>query len=95
LVTDGRMSGASGKVPSCIHVAPEALDGGLIAKLQDGDVIRVDATAGKLEVLTDGVAARTPATPDLSANTQGIGRELFEVFRQNAGPASSGAGVVV
>ena len=95
LVTDGRMSGASGKVPSCIHVAPEALDGGLIAKLQDGDLIRVDAAQGQLEVLTEGVEARSPAAPDLGANSHGIGRELFEVFRQNAGPASTGAGVVV
>ncbi len=95
LVTDGRMSGASGKVPSAIHVAPEALDGGLIAKLRDGDLIRVDATQGRLEVLTDGVGARAPATPDLSANGHGVGRELFEVFRQTAGSAASGAGVVV
>ncbi len=95
LVTDGRMSGASGKVPSAIHVAPEALDGGLIGKLQDGDLVRVDATAGRLEVLTEGVADRTPAAPDLSANAHGVGRELFEIFRQTAGPASIGAGVVV
>ncbi|WP_416915844.1 MAG: phosphogluconate dehydratase [Roseicyclus sp.] len=95
LVTDGRMSGASGKVPSAIHVAPEALDGGLIGKLRDGDLIRVDATHGKLEVLTGGVADRPPATPDLSANADGVGRELFEIFRQTAGPASEGAGVVV
>jgi phosphogluconate dehydratase len=95
LVTDGRMSGASGKVPSAIHVAPEALDGGLIGKLRDGDRIRVDASAGRLEVLTEGVEARPPATPDLSANAHGIGRELFEIFRQTAGPATAGAGVVV
>ncbi|MBF9058990.1 phosphogluconate dehydratase [Rhodobacterales bacterium HKCCSP123] len=95
LVTDGRMSGASGKVPSAIHVAPEALDGGLIGKLQDGDLVRVDAVEGRLEVLTEGVADREPATPDLSANSHGVGRELFEIFRQAAGPASTGAGVVV
>ena len=95
LVTDGRMSGASGKVPSAIHVSPEALDGGLIAKLQDGDLIRVDAAKGTLDVLTGGVAERAPATPDLSANSHGIGRELFDVFRRTAGPATSGAGVVV
>ncbi|WP_071675356.1 phosphogluconate dehydratase [Nioella nitratireducens] len=95
LVTDGRMSGASGKVPSAIHVAPEALDGGLIGKLQDGDILRVDAVKGTLDVLTDGVADRAPATPDLSANSHGIGRELFEVFRQTAGVAPNGAGVVV
>ncbi|OAN70840.1 phosphogluconate dehydratase [Jannaschia sp. EhC01] len=95
LVTDGRMSGASGKVPSAIHVAPEALDGGLIGKLQDGDMIRVDATNGTLDVLTEGVEARPHATPDLSANSHGVGRELFEIFRQTAGPATTGAGVVV
>jgi phosphogluconate dehydratase len=95
LVTDGRMSGASGKVPSAIHVAPEALDGGLIGKLQDGDMLRVDAAAGRLEVLTEGVAERAAATPDLTANSHGVGRELFEIFRQTAGPASTGAGVVV
>ncbi|MCU4653600.1 phosphogluconate dehydratase [Roseibacterium sp. SDUM158016] len=95
LVTDGRMSGASGKVPSAIHVAPEALDGGLIGKLRDGDVIRVDAGAGALSVLTEGVADRVAAVPDLSGNAWGVGRELFEVFRLNAGPATEGAGVVV
>lgn len=95
LVTDGRMSGASGKVPAAIHVAPEALDGGLIAKLQDGDVIRVDAAGGKLEVLTEGVADRPAAAPDLSGNAFGIGRELFDVFRANAGRSDQGAAVVV
>ncbi|MEM1078478.1 MAG: phosphogluconate dehydratase [Pseudomonadota bacterium] len=95
LVTDGRMSGASGKVPAAIHVAPEALDGGLMAKVQTGDLVRVDAVNGVLEVLEPGVDTRAPATPDLSANAHGIGRELFDVFRSSVGPASSGAGVVV
>ncbi|MEM7470185.1 MAG: phosphogluconate dehydratase [Pseudomonadota bacterium] len=95
LVTDGRMSGASGKVPAAIHVSPEAVDGGLIAKIEDGDIIRVDAKAGTLEVLTEGVSERTAATPDLSDNGHGIGRELFEVFRQTVGRADTGAGVVV
>ena len=95
LVTDGRMSGASGKVPSAIHVAPEALDGGLLCKLQDGDIVRVDATQGVLDVLDASIAERAPATPDLSANSHGVGRELFEVFRQAAGPASEGAAIAV
>jgi phosphogluconate dehydratase len=95
LVTDGRMSGASGKVPSAIHVAPEALDGGPIGKVRDGDIIRVDAANGRLEVLAEGVADRDAATPDLSGNAWGVGRELFEVFRDRAGPATEGAGVVV
>ena len=95
LVTDGRMSGASGKVPAAIHVAPEAAAGGLIGKLRDGDVIRVDATAGTLTVLTEGVADRDPAPFDPNANAHGLGRELFSVFRATAGPADQGAGVVV
>ncbi|MFW5655204.1 MAG: phosphogluconate dehydratase [Roseicyclus sp.] len=95
LVTDGRMSGASGKVPSAIHVAPEALDGGLIAKLRDGDILRVDATAGRLEVLTVGIAERAPAAPDLTDNGWGVGRELFGIFRDRAGPATTGAASVL
>ncbi|MEC9432597.1 MAG: phosphogluconate dehydratase [Pseudomonadota bacterium] len=97
LVTDGRMSGASGKVPSAIHVSPEAADGGPIARLRDGDVVRVDAEAGTLEVLVDAAefAARTPAAPDLSANAHGIGREMFAAFRDVVGRAETGAAVVV
>jgi len=95
LVTDGRMSGASGKVPAAIHVSPEAADGGPLARLRDGDIVRLDAAAGTLEVLVDGFDARAPATPDLSANATGIGRELFAAFRANVGPATAGAGVVI
>ena len=94
LVTDGRMSGASGKVPAAIHVSPEAACGGPLAKLQDGDVIRLDAVAGTLEVKAD-LSARAPAQPDLSANGFGIGRELFEPFRRTVGTAETGAAVVV
>ena len=94
LVTDGRMSGASGKVPAAIHVAPEAAKGGPLARLRDGDVVRVDAEAGNLEALVD-LDARPPVIADLSANRFGTGRELFEIFRQTAGLVSDGAGVVV
>ncbi len=93
LVTDGRMSGASGKVPSAIHVSPEALAGGPLAKIQDGDMITVDAINGVLETTTAGVMDRPNATADLSANGFGTGRELFEVFRRNVGPAETGASV--
>ena len=95
LVTDGRMSGASGKVPAAIHVTPEAVEGGMIARLRDGDVIRLDAAAGRLDVLTEGVADRAPARPDLSANEHGSGRELFALFRRHVGAATDGAGSVI
>jgi phosphogluconate dehydratase len=94
LVTDGRMSGASGKVPAAIHVSPEAACGGPLAQLQDGDVIRLDAVAGTLEVKAD-LSTRATAQPDLSANSFGIGRELFEPFRRSVGTAETGAAVVV
>ncbi|SFI42207.1 phosphogluconate dehydratase [Albimonas pacifica] len=97
LVTDGRMSGASGKVPAAIHLSPEAADGGPIARIRDGDMIRLDATAGTLEVLVpaEEFEAREPARPDLSANHEGIGRELFAAFRASVGAAETGAAVVV
>ncbi len=91
LVTDGRMSGASGKVPSAIHVSPEAAMGGPLAKVQDGDILRVDATNGVLENLSTDFQDRPLAQTDLSGNSFGMGRELFEVFRQWLGPASEGA----
>jgi phosphogluconate dehydratase len=83
-VTDGRMSGASGKVPSAIHVTPEALEGGMLARVLDGDMIRLDARAGSLELLVDAaeLASREPARPDLSANEHGLGRELFAGMRR-------------
>ncbi|SFH22776.1 6-phosphogluconate dehydratase [Palleronia marisminoris] len=95
LVTDGRMSGASGKVPAAIHLSPEAHHGGPIAKLRDGDVIRVNAQAGTIDVQGVDLSTREAATRDLTDNSHGVGRELFEVFRQNVGLASTGAGVVV
>ncbi|ARU00981.1 phosphogluconate dehydratase [Yoonia vestfoldensis] len=95
LVTDGRMSGASGKVPSAIHVSPEAADGGPISLIRDGDVIRLDATTGTIEVLGVDLATRSPAAADLTGNGTGVGRELFDIFRRSVGPSADGAGVVV
>ena len=96
LVTDGRMSGASGKVPAAIHVSPEAAAGGALARVQDGDVIRLDANAETLQVLVSDAewTARPLATmpPELrSANGIGMGRELFANFRRNALTAEEGA----
>jgi phosphogluconate dehydratase len=95
LVTDGRMSGASGKVPAAIHVTPEACDGGAIAKIRDGDIVRLDAVNGTLEILVDAseFAARPLAEVDLDDNEFGMGRELFAPFRRHVGPADSGASV--
>ena len=95
LVTDGRMSGASGKVPAAIHVSPEAADNGPLARVRDGDMLRVDAVNGTLDNLEPDFDTRTPAPPDLSASHHGIGRELFDIFRANVGPSTAGAGVVV
>jgi phosphogluconate dehydratase len=94
LVTDGRMSGASGKVPAAIHVSPEAACGGPLAKLRDGDIVRLDADAGTLEAVGVDLDTRAMAEADLSGNAHGLGRELFEVFRQNVGPSTEGARVV-
>ncbi|MBS9719425.1 phosphogluconate dehydratase [Tianweitania sp. BSSL-BM11] len=93
LVTDGRMSGASGKVPAAIHVTPEALDGGVIGRIQNGDMIRLDGEAGTLEVLVsaEDLAERPVEVPDLSANSFGMGRDLFAGFRQLALRADEGA----
>jgi phosphogluconate dehydratase len=93
LVTDGRMSGASGKVPAAIHVSPEILAGGPLGLVRDGDLIRVDATSGALEALVpDEIwAARSMASADLSKNHIGMGRELFSMFRNHSSPAEQGA----
>ena len=95
LVTDGRMSGASGKVPAAIHVSPEAASGGPLAKLRDGDLVRLDATTGTLEAVGIDLASREAVVPDLSANVYGTGRELFETFRQNVCAATEGASAVI
>jgi phosphogluconate dehydratase len=95
LVTDGRLSGASGKIPAAIHVTPEAADGGAIGKIRDGDIVRIDALAGTLDVAVDAAewAARVPETVDLSGNQQGVGRELFAAFRNVVSTADTGASI--
>ena len=95
LVTDGRMSGASGKVPAAIHISPEAAAGGPLARLRDGDIVRLDAVAGTLSVLEDGFDTRAPVLVDLAANSHGMGRELFESFRRMVGTSETGAAVVI
>ncbi|MCT4702271.1 phosphogluconate dehydratase [Enterobacteriaceae bacterium H20N1] len=93
LVTDGRLSGASGKVPSAIHVTPEAYDGGLLAKVQDGDMIRVNGQTGELTLLVEEteLEKRVAFHPDLSAERVGTGRELFGALREQLSGAEQGA----
>lgn len=93
LVTDGRMSGASGKVPAAIHLTPEAVEGGLINKIHDGDLIRLDANAGTLTLLIsdEELAARKACEHDLSRSHQGMGRELFASQRAMVTGAEEGA----
>jgi phosphogluconate dehydratase len=93
LLTDGRMSGASGKVLAAIHVIPEAAEAGAIARIRDGDAIRIDADAGSFDALVDAAewAARAPERPDLAGNQHGTGRELFALMRAQAGSAEQGA----
>ena len=95
LLTDGRMSGASGRVPAAIHVTPEAEAGGPIARIRTGDIVRLDAVTGSIEVLVpaDEWNARIPDNIDLSAHHVGMGRELFAMFRQSSVTADLGAGV--
>ena len=93
LVTDGRMSGASGKVPAAIHVTPEAAESGAIAKIQDGDVIRLDSIRGELTVLVpeEEWKMRSTASIDLTQHSFGVGRELFEIMRNNVKTPELGA----
>jgi phosphogluconate dehydratase len=92
LMTDGRMSGASGKVLAAIQVTPEAAESGLIGRIRDGDPILIDAEAGILDIDAD-LSARDATPHDLTENRSGMGRELFTVFRQQAGPAEAGASI--
>jgi len=93
LVTDGRMSGASGKVPAAIHLCPEALDGGLIAKIQTGDMVLLDGESGELTLLVDEseLAQRENSIFNVNGHHQGMGRELFGFMRRNLSSAETGA----
>jgi phosphogluconate dehydratase len=95
LITDGRMSGASGAVPAAIHITPECVGGGPLAKVRDGDLIRLDCSEGVLEakVPADVWNARDVASANLQPNDAGTGRELFRLFRANAAGAEQGGGV--
>lgn len=92
LLTDGRMSGASGKILAAIQVTPEAATGGAIANIQDGDLICIDALSGELSVAAELDKRTTPAR-DLAANHSGTGRELFALFRNQVGDAAQGASI--
>ncbi len=94
LVTDGRMSGASGKVPAALHVTPEAAEDGPLAYLRDGDVIRVDADAGVLEVRIDEAALRRRAPARAAGEGYGFGREMFAHMRRDVSSAETGASVL-
>jgi phosphogluconate dehydratase len=96
IVTDGRMSGASGKVPSAIHLTPEAAADGPISRLRDGDIIRLDAQAGVLEAQVDAatLASREPVKPEVTDTAYGVGRELFTRLREGATPADEGASIL-
>jgi phosphogluconate dehydratase len=96
LLTDGRMSGASGKVLAAIQVTPEAVDGGAIGKLRDGDMITIDSTSGTLAVAdAEAVLQRDIPAMDMAASHAGMGRELFAMFRQNVGGAEAGGSIFV
>lgn len=92
LITDGRLSGASGKIPAAIHITPEAAKGGPLSQLRDGDLITLDATTGRLSA--DALLEqRTPLHPDLTAEQSGLGRELFAMFRRQVSSAETGASI--
>ena len=95
LVTDGRMSGASGKVPCAIHLSPEAIGGGAIGLIRDGDIVRLDAVAGTLNALVDPAEWATRKQAETPAPVQGMGRELFALFRQAADEAERGASPIL
>ncbi len=91
LLTDGRMSGASGKVLAAIQATPEAAHGGLIGKIRDGDVVTICARTGELSVMADNIEQRQAGDNERDAHSYGIGRELFAAFRERASSAEEGA----
>ncbi len=93
LLTDGRMSGASGKVLAAIQVTPESLAGGLIGKIRDGDLITIDAAGGTLAVAADDIDSRPEPEADIANRQVGMGRELFAAFRERSAGAEQGAGI--
>jgi phosphogluconate dehydratase len=93
LVSDGRMSGASGKVTAAIHLTPEAVDGGPIAKLRTGDLIRVDCIAGTVDYLGDAAEFAQRQNAERPKEADGVGRELFAHMRRVVGPADAGGAV--
>ncbi|WP_433910446.1 phosphogluconate dehydratase [Sphingomonas yabuuchiae] len=95
LVTDGRMSGASGKVPCAIHLSPEAIGGGAIGLIRDGDIVRLDAVEGTLNALVDPAEWASREQAATPAPAQGMGRELFALFRQAADEAEKGASPIL
>jgi phosphogluconate dehydratase len=93
LVTDGRMSGASGKVLAAIQVTPESAAGGLIGKICDGDVVTIDSSGGDLQVEAPGIDSRPGLEADVANRQVGMGREMFAVFREHSQGAEQGAGI--
>lgn len=94
LVTDGRMSGASGKVPAAIHLSPEALDGGILSKIENGDLLRLDANNGTLECLNHDEVMKRPEVMKPKINQDGYGRELFSNLRNLASSSDTGASIL-
>jgi len=95
LVTDGRMSGASGKVPAAIHLSPECLLGGPIGKLRDGDVVRLCARTGTIDALVDAAVWDAREIPAAPTEAIGTGRELFAIMRQGVDDAERGASAML
>jgi phosphogluconate dehydratase len=92
LLTDGRMSGASGKVPAAIHITPEAMDKGVIGQIENGDEIEIDAISGSIN-LNENFSNRKLALPNDQNDQKNFGRNLFSLLRQNASDAENGAGL--